>query len=132
MSVLDASVYVEALTAATPLGDAARARVAAPGRWHAPALLPAEVVSAIRRLVLHDRITTRVADAARGRLLATRLVLHPFAPYADRVWELRDTLTTYDAWYVAVAERLATTLVTTDGPIARAPGPTCRIDVVTL
>ncbi len=58
------------------------------------------------------------------------MTLHPFAPFADRVWELRDNLTVYDAWYVAVAERLETLLVTTDARLAGATGPTCEVELV--
>ncbi len=42
-----------------------------------------------------------------------RLAWHevPFGPCAERIWELRNTITAYDAWYVAVAELL-------DAPLA--------------
>ncbi|HWB72995.1 MAG TPA: hypothetical protein VG452_12345 [Egibacteraceae bacterium] len=53
MSVLDASAYAEALTAATPVGAAARRLVAEAVRWHAPAIFPAEVMSGLRGLVLN-------------------------------------------------------------------------------
>jgi predicted nucleic acid-binding protein len=36
----------------------------------------------------------------------------------------------YDAWYVALAERLSVTLVTTDRRLASANGPRCEIEVV--
>jgi predicted nucleic acid-binding protein len=35
-----------------------------------------------------------------------------------RIWELRDELTTYDAAYVALAERLDATLLTADRAIS--------------
>ena len=31
------------------------------------------------------------------------MALLPFAPFEERIWELRHNLTAYDAWYVAVA-----------------------------
>jgi predicted nucleic acid-binding protein len=55
------------------------------------------------------------------------MTLHPFGPYADRVWELRENLTVYDAWYVAVAERLGQPLVTADAAILGAPGLRCEL-----
>jgi predicted nucleic acid-binding protein len=41
------------------------------------------------------------------------------------VWELRQSVTAYDAWYVAVAESLDLPLVTVDLRLSRAPGPRC-------
>ena len=46
-------------------------------------------------------------------------------PFAQRAWELRHNLTSYDAWYVAVAEALGLPLATLDEGLARASGPKC-------
>jgi len=46
------------------------------------------------------------------------------------VWQLRGNLTAYDAVYVALAEVLGATLVTTDRRLARAPGNAAVIDLV--
>ena len=72
-----------------------------------------------------------MAEALRSRLdlLGRDISLYPFAPFADRVWELRRNLTSYDAWYVAIAEFLDCPLVTLDRRLARAPGLSCRIVV---
>ena len=53
--------------------------------------------------------------------------LFPFAPFAERVWALRENLTSYDAWYVALAEVLDCPLVTLDRRLSRASGPVCEI-----
>ena len=50
--------------------------------------------------------------------------LFPYAPFASRVWELRDNVSPYDAWYVALAESLQADLVTLDRRLTRAAG--CR------
>lgn len=130
MSVLDASAYVEALTAATPVGEAAREALGSQVRWHAPAILPAEVLSAVRGLVLGGHLAEYRANRARQRLGQSRFHLHEFAPHAARVWELRENLTVYDAWYVAVAEALGATLVTTDGRLTAAGGVRCDVRLV--
>lgn len=96
----------------------------------APAVFPAEVLSAVRGLLLGGEIDAARADAARDRLRRTRLWLHPFAPFAERIWQLRSNLTVYDAWYAAVAERLGTVLVTADARVAAAPGLRCAVDVI--
>jgi predicted nucleic acid-binding protein len=81
---------------------------------------------------LRDRRRRAGGRAARAgpRLAQSRVHLHGFAPYADRVWDLHENLTVYDAWYVAVAERLETTLVTTDGRLADATGVRCEVRLV--
>jgi predicted nucleic acid-binding protein len=40
----------------------------------------------------------------------------------DRVWELRDNLSAYDASYIALAELLNCPLLTADARLSRAPG----------
>ena len=131
VSVLDASLHTEALTAATPLGEAARLELAAWTRWHAPAVMPAEVLSAVRGLALGGHLDDHRAASARRRLAESRVRLHEFAPYADRAWELRHNVSVYDAWYVAVAEALGVPLVTTDGRLAEASGLRCEVKLVT-
>src|SRR6185295_10430971 len=59
-------------------------------------------------------------------LLMIELELVPFGPFAERVWELRSHVTSYDAWSIAVAEELDLPLATLDRPLAAAPGPRCR------
>ena len=47
-----------------------------------------------------------------------------------RCWELRDSLTFYDAAYVALAEAMHATLLTADRRLARATGPQCLIEIL--
>lgn len=130
VSVCDASLYAEALTSSTPLGSAARRALLSGRRWDAPAILPAEVLSAIRGLSLGGKISEHRAARARKRLGLSNFVFHQFVPYADRIWELRANLTVYDAWYVAVAEVLGVSLVTTYSRMASSPGIRCEVIVV--
>ena len=51
--------------------------------------------------------------------------INPYEPLAERAWSLRETVSTYDAWYVALAETLNSDMVTLDGRLAGAPGPMC-------
>jgi predicted nucleic acid-binding protein len=44
---------------------------------------------------------------------------------AARVWELRRSITAYDACYVALAEQLRAPLATLDRKLSRASGPRC-------
>ena len=65
---------------------------------------------------------------AHADLLDLRVELFPYAPFASRVWELRDNVTSYDAWYVALAESLGSSLVTLDQKLAQATGPRCDFE----
>ena len=48
----------------------------------------------------------------------------------ERIWELRQNFTAYDAAYVALAEALGATLVTCDARMSASPGHHARIDVI--
>jgi predicted nucleic acid-binding protein len=65
-------------------------------------------------------------SSAHADLVQLRIELFAYDVHADRIWELRPNLATYDAWYVAVAEALGAPLVTLDERVARAAGPTCE------
>jgi predicted nucleic acid-binding protein len=51
-------------------------------------------------------LATPEANAAQDDLMQLDIELFPFEPFAGRIWELRHNLTSYDAWYVAIAEAL--------------------------
>jgi predicted nucleic acid-binding protein len=55
-----------------------------------------------------------------------RVEYFPYRPFAGRVWQMRENVTAYDAWYVAVAETIEADLATLDAKLATAPGPRCR------
>lgn len=92
-----------------------------------PELLPAEATNVLRRLERTREISAPEAAGAHSDLLQLPLRLFPFAPFARRVWALRNNLSSYDAWYVALAEASDCALVTMDGRLARAPGLECEV-----
>ena len=55
---------------------------------------------------------------------------HPHQPLLQRIWALRANLTAHDAAYVALAEALGATLVTTDARLGSAPGIRARVEVI--
>jgi len=122
--VIDASLVVSALIDAGSTGTWAESLlIAAP--LSAPHLMPVEVANILRRAVTAGDISTDVASMAHIDLLDLRVELFPYAPFAPRVWELRANLTSYDAWYVALAESLGSKVATLDLRLARATGPRC-------
>ena len=127
MSVLDASVVVDALVVAGPSGDLGRVEMRRLAELQVPAIFTAEVTSALRDLVQRRALSPIRAATALTEILSVNTMSYPFEPFARRVWELRDSLTVYDAWYVALAERLEAELVTADKRLADASGPRCPV-----
>jgi predicted nucleic acid-binding protein len=84
----------------------------------------------LRGLVLGRHTTSERATIALTDLMSADITLHDPTPLLPRAWGLRDNLTPYDAVYVALAEVLEATLVTTDARLARAPGLRAEVDVV--
>lgn len=126
-AVLDSSVVLDALVASGAAGSAARERLRSLGVLPAPHLLDVEVSSVLRRLVLAGRVGTSIALRAQASFAQLPVERYPFAPFAGRVWELRDQVTAYDGWYVALAERLGVALVTTDERLQRSTLPRCPV-----
>jgi predicted nucleic acid-binding protein len=124
--VVDASVLVAATADGGPDGTWAAEALEVGGPLVAPHLVLVEATNILRRLERSKDLTRLEAGAARRDLLRLDLELFPFEPFADRVWALRESVTSYDAWYVAVAEALAAPLATLDRRLTRATGPTCR------
>lgn len=124
-SVIDSSVLVAALTDAGANGRWAAVQLAQ-DELAAPALVMAEVANVLRRLEGGPELSPAVAAVSLRSLRRLDFELYPFAPFADRIWELRFNLTAYDAWYVALAESLGWPLVTLDRKMARASGTRCE------
>jgi predicted nucleic acid-binding protein len=127
MTVVDASVFVDALVTVGRPGELAREELRSLTVLEVPAIFGAEVTSALRNLVLRGALSPARAAAAREQLRVTRTLEYAFQPFSNRMWELRANLTVYDAWYVALAELLGTDLVTADERLATASGPRCTV-----
>lgn len=130
MLVVDASVLAPALADDGRSGDTARARMVGHD-LAAPALIDLEVLSVLRRQLDAGALDARRASLAVADLSDLPLERTPHWPLISRIWELRSNLTPYDAAYVALAELLDVELLTADARLATAPGPRCRIVVLT-
>ena len=131
MIVLDASAVLE-LVLSTPAGRIIADRLADPAEsLHVPHLIDVEVAQALRRYVRGGQLEAGAAATALDELRSLDLERHAHEALLDRVWALRNNMTAYDAVYVALAEALDTTLLTCDARLARAPGMSRRIELVT-
>ena len=124
-TVVDASVLVAATTDAGPEGTWAE-DILAEGEIVAPHLVLVEATNILRRLERSKQLTLLEASAAQRDLVSIDMLLVSFEPFAERVWELRRNVSSYDAWYVAVAETFHLPLATLDRRLSRASGPACR------
>jgi predicted nucleic acid-binding protein len=97
---------------------------------HSPHLIDVEVAQVLRRYVREKTIDAQRGQEALEDFGDLPLNRYPHDFLIARVWELRATLTAYDAVYVALAEVLDAPLLTCDGKIASAPGHRARVEVV--
>jgi predicted nucleic acid-binding protein len=93
----------------------------------APSLVGFEVANVIRRHELAGLVSADQAAQAHADLLDLAIEHWPYELLAPRAWQLRHSLSIYDAGYVALAELADATLVTLDRRIGGAPGLRCAI-----
>ncbi len=122
--VVDSSLVVAALVDSGEIGTWAD-HLLATDDLAAPHLMPVEVANVLRRAVMASEISADTAALAYADLLSLRVELFAYEPFAARVWELRENVTAYDGWYVALAESLDTKLATLDVRLTKAAGPRC-------
>ena len=127
--VVDASVCVAALVDGGPEGRWAE-RLVAEHTLSAPQLVLVESTNVLRRLLTNGKLSDLDASTAQRDLLSLPMDLYPFEPLARRVWALRHNLSSYDAFYVVLAEVLEMPLATLDRRLVNAPGPRCEFLLV--
>ncbi len=129
MIVVDASVVTVALI--DDGSDGVRVRTVLSGQaLAAPELIDLEVLSVLRRQVRARAMTPRRAELALVDLADLPMKRATHRPLLARCWELRASVTAYDAAYVALAEALEVPLLTADRRLARSPGLRCPVEVI--
>ena len=123
-AVVDASVLVAATADAGAEGTWAE-EVVAEGGLVAPHLVLVEAANVLRGLERARELTRLEATAAHNDLITLDVSLVPYEPFAERIWELRGSISSYDAWYVAVAEALDLPLATLDVRLSRTAKSHC-------
>ena len=93
----------------------------------APELMPFETANVLRRHAAAKLITSSDASAAHAELLLLDVELWSYEVLAERAWQLRANLTSYDASYVALAELVEAPLVTLDRRIKKVRGLRCAV-----
>lgn len=125
------TIVIDASTCIAALVDSGRE-----GQWAenvlletpvvAPQLILVESTNVLRRLMNSGKLSNLDASIAHRDLMTLALDLYPYEPFSNRVWALRFNLSSYDAWYVALAEELDAPLATLDKRLMNAAGSTCE------
>lgn len=126
MLVVDASCVAEVVLSG-PDAERVRVQLAGDPEQAAPHLVDAEVLGVVRRVHLRREVDGTAARQAIDDLESWPATRVDHRPLLERAWELRHSLTSADALYVALAEVLDAPLLTLDKRLARAEGPCCRI-----
>lgn len=128
--MLDASAALAAFLGTGKGASSIRDRLEAPGETiHAPHLIDVEMLHALRGLVLRGGISRTRSEEVRADFADLKLSRYAHVAFLDRIWELKENLTAYDAAYVVLAETLNAPLITADTRLARAPGIRAEVEV---
>jgi predicted nucleic acid-binding protein len=127
--VLDASAAVE-LLAGSPVGRRVGSLLLADDVV-SPELLDVETTSALARLVRAGAVTDEAASSRVRALHQMPVTRIRHRPLVDRAWRLRNQVRISDAFYVACAELVDGSLLTTDARLGREALSGVTITVVT-
>jgi predicted nucleic acid-binding protein len=128
--VIDASAVLELLLKTQRGGEIEARALAQEEELTAPELLDIEVTQGLRRLVGFKELTARRGSQVLQDFLDLRIKRFAHVGLLERVWQLRDSMTAYDAAYVALAEVLDVALLTCDTKLGRSHGHRATIEVV--
>ena len=129
MIVADASAILEVLLR-TPAAASLESRAFRDGETiHVTALLDLEVAQVLRRYVVRGELAPPRARDSLELLIRFPMARYTHEPLLPRIWDLRESLTAYDAAYVALAEALRAPLVTCDARLASAPGIRAAVEL---
>jgi predicted nucleic acid-binding protein len=123
--VVDASALVELVLGSTP--DPGLVRRIRTGSVAAPELVDIEALHALRRAA--RTVAEQLLSRAAAFLMEAPIVRVPHRPLLTRVWQLRDSITAYDATYIALAEQLDVPLLTCDARLGRTHGHDAEVVV---
>ena len=127
MIVVDASVLANAVGDDGPDGERDQKELRDAGDLAAPDLVDVETTAVLRKRWQAKTIMALRFAEAIDDLEDLPIDRYPTLRFMRRAYELRDTLTAYDAAYVALAEALGCQLLTADQRLSKAPGPRCPI-----
>jgi predicted nucleic acid-binding protein len=128
--VIDASALLEMLLQTGKAERLMERALADSERLNAPELLDIEAANVVRRMTQRKEISLQRAEQVFEDFSQLIIERHAHAPLLPRIWELRDSMSAYDAAYIALAEGLGAPLLTCDGRLARAHGHHANVELI--
>ena len=129
MIVIDASVILHALIEIRDNSEIQRL-LESSGGVIAPHIIDAEVINGIRKNLRLKTISPERANFAIGDLQNMPIDRKSTKEFNQRIWELRDNFTPYDATYLALAESYGAQLFTRDQKLASAVKAHTKVTLV--
>jgi predicted nucleic acid-binding protein len=99
-------------------------------RLCAPELIAPELLSAARRLVRLDSRLLPKAQRFISEYNSLNISRFPHDDLIESAWEIRHTVSAYDAMYVALARELEIPLLTMDRKLASAARDLCEVHLL--
>lgn len=124
--VVDTSVLVDVFLLKDTAPELRRSVMT--GACAAPELLDLETANVLRRMVIRDDLPPAEAFETLSDIRDAPVLRVGHRHLVERVWALRQNVSTYDAAYVALAEMLGVPLLTLDARLGRSSGH--RVEVV--
>jgi predicted nucleic acid-binding protein len=93
-------------------------------------LCDVEIAAGIRRALMRRALSAQRAAEALGDYLDLPLTGHGHQLLVDRILELANNFSAYDATYVALAEQMGAVVLTADRRLARAVGAYTRLAIL--
>jgi predicted nucleic acid-binding protein len=131
VTVIDTSAVVDFLLG-VGVADRVETLMTADGELAAPDLLTFEVLAVLRRETLRGNLAEDRASGAVEDLGDLPIELFSSLPLRSRAWAMKGSLTSADALFAALAERLEEPLATTDGALASEIAKHAKVTVVRL
>ena len=130
MIVVDASVLIEVLLRTFRARECEQRLFSDTWNLCAPCLLDVEIAQVLRRYALNAELSSERGAEALSDLRDFPITRYEHEPFLTRIWELRHSLSAYDAAYVSLAEALEAPLLTCDARIANAHGHRAKVELV--
>jgi predicted nucleic acid-binding protein len=130
--VLDASAGVPLLVGNVNLADRVFEVLRPHGSVAIPEVFDLEVLNALRRMLRSGEIGRDVAEGGLASLDRMRVQRYSHQSFRRRIWELRDSVTPYDAAYVTLAADLRVPLLTLDLRLLNSPVAGKLAEIITV